>query len=645
MSIRGFSVALGLGMLLIATSFAPAQEEQRSPFAEGRKLPGDLSDLLRVTDEPDAGRAASGPKAAVPTVADQAKTLARIEEVFDRPKSSAERAKLSGELLVAGSDEKDASTRYVLYRYAGSLALEAKDLKGALAAVDRLERDYDVDALTMKAGVLDRLLARDTAQGVLAAAQQAYGEAIRRDHYDAAERLGSVAYAAARRLKKSELLDELKTRAGQLREMKKALAAIRPAIAMLRRTPDDVDANRQVGEYLCFSKGELSRGLPLLAKGKHELAELERSAPVDADTQQRLGDGWWELAVKHNGPVRDALQHHATGWYRRALPQLKGLTKVKVQKRVDSVASGPMAPPLKVGVLHRITEHGGWAHVAFSPDSRTVVSCSADSTIRLWDVVTGKQKKRFDGHVGTVAAAHFFPDGQRLISGGSDKIVIWDIDSGKPLREFKDLPSKVVRLSLVLPRATRCLTFHADKKVRLWDLQSGRILGSFLVKGHQAGHTIKDISADGRIALSGGIENVVKVWNVQKGRASAFDSRVHCYGGALSHNGRFALTVGGVTMRLWDLRTGQRMQKMSGHKAHVYVATFSPDGHRALSGTSNGSVRLWDLRTGKKLAEFKQNSTPVSNVQIAPNGMYAASADRAGVVCIYGLPSAKPPKK
>ena len=341
MSARSFYVTLGLGMLLGAASLTLGQEVRRSPFAEGRKLPGDLSDLLRVADEPDGGRPASGPRAAVPAAADQAKTLAKIKEIFGRPNSNAERAKLSGEMLVAGSDEKDASTRYVLFRYAGSLALEAKDLKGALKAIDRLERDFDVDALTMMASVLDRLLARDTAADVLAAAQQAYSEAIRRDHYDAATQLGGVAYAAARRLKKRELLDELKTRGQRLGEMRKALAAIRPAIATLKQRPDDVDANRQVGEYLCFSKGELSRGLPLLAKGKHELAELERSTPVDADTQQRLGDGWWDLASKHNGQVRTVLQQHAVGWYRRALPQLKGLSKVKVQKRVDEFSIPP----------------------------------------------------------------------------------------------------------------------------------------------------------------------------------------------------------------------------------------------------------------------------------------------------------------
>jgi WD40 repeat protein len=44
------------------------------------------------------------------------------------------------------------------------------------------------------------------------------------------------------------------------------------------------------------------------------------------------------------------------------------------------------------------------AALAFSPDGKTVATVSDDSTVRLWDPTTGKEKDSFRGHVGSVGA-------------------------------------------------------------------------------------------------------------------------------------------------------------------------------------------------------------------------------------------------
>ena len=64
------------------------------------------------------------------------------------------------------------------------------------------------------------------------------------------------------------------------------------------------------------------------------------------------------------------------------------------------------------------------------PDGR-LASGSADNTIRLWDVKTGEETARLEGHGGWVNALAVLPDG-RLASGSDDSTIrLWD---AKPAR-------------------------------------------------------------------------------------------------------------------------------------------------------------------------------------------------------------------
>src|SRR5262249_60300431 len=56
---------------------------------------------------------------------------------------------------------------------------------------------------------------------------------------------------------------------------------------------------------------------------------------------------------------------------------------------------------------------------AISPDGRTLASAGEDGTVRLWDLPSGKEVGRLEGHDDVYAVA-FSPDGKTLVSGGLD---------------------------------------------------------------------------------------------------------------------------------------------------------------------------------------------------------------------------------
>jgi len=100
---------------------------------------------------------------------------------------------------------------------------------------------------------------------------------------------------------------------------------------------------------------------------------------------------------------------------------------------------------VKTGKELKSFVHRGWVQtVAFSPDAQWCVSVSRDCRMRLWNLATGEEVRSFD-HRGWVVGAFFSPDGttcfplggKTLVSGSFDGTVkLWDVETGRLVRSF-----------------------------------------------------------------------------------------------------------------------------------------------------------------------------------------------------------------
>ena len=104
--------------------------------------------------------------------------------------------------------------------------------------------------------------------------------------------------------------------------------------------------------------------------------------------------------------------------------------------RLWSTATGEEIPYSK----HTKAPQTSVVDAAFSPDGDRILTSGSDSVIRLWDGDSAEELKAFRGHSGENTAAMFSPDGKYALSMSTyDRSAkLWDVDTGHLLHQFSN---------------------------------------------------------------------------------------------------------------------------------------------------------------------------------------------------------------
>ncbi|MBN2546963.1 MAG: hypothetical protein JXB50_14270 [Spirochaetes bacterium] len=275
--------------------------------------------------------------------------------------------------------------------------------------------------------------------------------------------------------------------------------------------------------------------------------------------------------------------------------------------------------------------------VAISPDNKYIVSGSDDGFIKLWNIISGKNEKTFKAHQIKVSFVKVTPDGKYIVSSGFEgsyiypTIKLWDINTGSEIRKFHgyngDSSISITPDGKYLISGSGYPVDINNANINLWDINTGEVIRIF--KGHRIGVSSVDITPDGNYIISGGFDSTLKLWDLNTGKIiRTFPSGI-IKQIVITPDGNYIVS-GGSRMKLWNIKTGNIVREFDEYNGHASLVVTS-DGKYIISGGNNNTIKIWDIVTGKIIKSFEghrnYNNNSILSIALSIDNKYIVSCN------------------
>jgi pre-mRNA-processing factor 17 len=269
------------------------------------------------------------------------------------------------------------------------------------------------------------------------------------------------------------------------------------------------------------------------------------------------------------------------------------------------------------------------AGLRFFPGSgHLLLSGSADSTVKIWDVYHSRELLRtYSGHTKALSDVTFNTSGSQFLTASYDRMMkLWDTETGQCVNRFTTGKTPhVVRFNPSLEHANEFLAGMSDKKIVQFDIRTREIVQEY--DHHLAAINTITFVDDNRRFMTTSDDKSLRAWDYNipvpikyiaepymypMTRASAHPSGKYVAYQSSDNN----IFVYGAT----DKFRQNRKKVFKGHNSAGYSVDVacSPDGQFVASGDTGGYVCFWDWKTCKMWHKMQAADGAVTCVEWHP---------------------------
>jgi WD40 repeat protein len=264
----------------------------------------------------------------------------------------------------------------------------------------------------------------------------------------------------------------------------------------------------------------------------------------------------------------------------------------------------------------------GRAVLAFSPNEPVLATAGPDSSVRLWNPMTGGELRRLQ-HETPVTAVRFAPDGGTLASATEEGTVhIWDTDSGIELRRMSQ--SDAVYTVSVSPSGKFVASASLDKSAGVWELATGKHVAHLL--NDSVIHGVRFDPDETRLVTFGDRTDTT-VWDLKTG-GKVWQLPISSDGDAGAVFGRSGqvLVTGDTEGKLswWSIpEKTELFSKAAG--IYVRAMVLSPNGKYLATIAADDTARIWEVESGREIKRIPYTRS-LTAVAISPDSRFFATS-------------------
>jgi WD40 repeat protein len=242
--------------------------------------------------------------------------------------------------------------------------------------------------------------------------------------------------------------------------------------------------------------------------------------------------------------------------------------------------------------LSRVVKGG-----ALSPDGSKLMTISS-GIVCVWNTATGELLFDPKNYERSVTEAAFSPDSRVIIFASGTNVYILNAQTGVEQSSFS--PAMSVRAISFSHDSSKFIVAGARSGLNpgaafLCETRTGKVLAD--VAPHTDGISAACLTGDGKLAVSGGQDSFVAVWNAGTGqlRYERLPLSWQITSVAFSPDDRWILATSWYEMKLWETRTGHALTPVFSAPGVFDASGFCAGNARVWSRTSRGSLFFWNL--------------------------------------------------